>query len=121
VELAESDTTIFASGAQTTANHIGWRIANGGLLVSTFASSKASTEATKTGATFVANTAIKLGFVYDGVADTVQQYINGVASGTAVATASVPKVALYPSFVGQSDGTDRPNLIVHGYRIMQTR
>jgi hypothetical protein len=121
VGLAESDTTIFAAGSQTTANHIGWRIATSGLLVSTFASSKASTEATKTGPTLVDATQIRLGFRYDGVADTVQQYVNGVATGTAIATASVPKVVLYPSFVVQADGTDRPNVYLSAYRILQLR
>lgn len=121
IGLAESDTTIFASGSQTTANHIGWRINASGLLVSTFACSKASTEATRTGHTFVAATDVKLGFRYDGAADTITQYINGVATGTAVATASVPKVVLYPSFACLSDGTDRPNLIVKGFRFLQTR
>jgi hypothetical protein len=121
VGLAESDTTIIASGALSTNNHIGWRIVDGGLLVSLFAAAKAGTATTATGHTFVAATAVKLGFVYDGVADTLQQYINGVATGSAIATANIPKVALYPSFVCQSDGTDRPNLIVQGYRILQLR
>lgn len=121
VGLAEIDTTIIASGALSTNNHIGWRIVDGGLLVSLFAASKAGTATTATGHTFVAATAVKLGFVYDGYADTLQQYINGVPTGSAIATANIPKVALYPSFVCQSDGTDRPNLIVQGYRILQLR
>jgi hypothetical protein len=82
---------------------------------------QSSTEGTKTGHTFVAATAVRLGFYYDGVTDTCQQFINGVATGTAVATANIPKVALYPSFACLSDGTDRPNLIVQGYRVMQLR
>lgn len=121
VGLAASDTTIIASGAITTNNRIGWKILDGGLLVTTFTCDKAGTEATKTGPTLVAATPIRLGFVYDGVADTIQQYVNGVATGTVVATASVPKLAMYPSFVCQSDGTDEPILNVHGYRIFQLR
>lgn len=121
VGLAASDTTIIASGAMTTNNRIGWEILDGGLLVTTFTCDKAGTEVTKTGPTLAAATKIRLGFRYDGTADTVQQYVNGATSGTAVATASVPKLVMYPSFVCQSDGTDQPILNVHGYRIFQLR
>lgn len=121
IGLAASDTTIFASGAQTTNNRIGWQIQTTELLTATFTCDKAGTGTTKTGPTLVAATAIKLGFRYDGVADTIVQYVNGVATGTAVATANIAKVVMYPSFVCQSDGTDRPNLIVQGFRILQLR
>lgn len=121
VGLAASDTTIIAAGAQTTNNRIGWQILDGALLVSSFTVDKAGTASTTTGHTFVAATQVRLGFRYDGTADTVQQYINGVATGSAIATANVPKAAIYPSFVCQSDGTDRPNLLIQGYRIMQLR
>lgn len=121
VGLAESDTTIFASGSSTTSNHIGWRIQTGGLLVTTFASAKATVEATQTGPTLVDATLIRLGFRYDGASDTIQQYVNGVATGAAIATANIPKVVLYPSFVVQADGTDRPNVYLSGYRVMQIR
>lgn len=121
VGLAESDTTIFAAGSQTTANHIGWRIATGGNLALTFASNKASTEATATAATLTAATDIKLGFWYDGTGDQVYQYVNGVQTGSAVATASVPKVVLYPSLACLSDGTDQPKLTVKALRVVQLR
>jgi hypothetical protein len=121
VGLAASDTTIIASGSQSTNNRIGWQIETAGLLQMTFTCDKAGTATTKTGPLLVAATAVRLGFRYDGTADTVQQYINGVASGTAVATANVPKLAMYPSFVCQSDGTDEPILNIHGYRIFQLR
>jgi hypothetical protein len=121
VGLAAIDTTIIAAGAMTTSNRIGWEILDGGLLVTTFTCDKAGVEVTKTGPTLVAATKIRLGFRYDGTADTVQQYVNGATSGTTVATASVPKLAMYPSFVCQSDGTDQPILNVHGYRIFQLR
>lgn len=121
VGLAASDTTIIASGAQSTNNRIGWQILDGALLVSSFTCDKAGTGTTATGHTFVAATAVKLGFRYDGTADTVQQYINGVATGTAIATANIPKLVVYPSFVCQSDGTDQPILVIAGYRIFQLR
>lgn len=121
VGMAASDTTIIAAGAQTTNNRIGWQILDGGLLVTTFTCDKAGTATTKTGPTLVSATAIRLGFFYDGVADTVQQFVNGVASQTAVATANIPKLIIYPSLVCQSDATDRPNLLVHAMRVFQLR
>jgi hypothetical protein len=121
VGLAAIDTTIIASGSQSTNNRIGWQIETGGLLVTTFTADKAGTATTKTGPTLTAATAIRLGFRYDGTADTLQQYVNGATSGTAVATANIAKLAMYPSFVCQSDGTDEPILNVHGYRIFQLR
>lgn len=121
VGLAESDTTIFASGSQTTANHIGWRINTGGLLATTFASSKASTETTQTGVTLVDATKVRLGFRYDGGSDTITRYVNGVLTGTAIATANIPKVVLYPSIACLSDGVDRPKMLVSGFRVMQLR
>lgn len=121
VGLAASDTTIIAAGAQTTNNRIGWQILDGGLLVSGFTVDKAGTASLTTGKTFVAATKTFLGFRYDGTADTVQQFIDGVAVGAAIATANVPKLAMYPSFVCQSDATDEPILNVHGYRIFQLR
>lgn len=119
--LAAIDTTIIASGSQSTNNRIGWQIETAGNLQMTFTCDKAGTATTKTGPLLVAATKVRLGFRYDGTADTVQQYINGAASGTAVATANIPKLAMYPSFVCQSDGTDQPILNVHGYRIFQYR
>ncbi len=121
VGRAASDTTIIASGAISTNNRLGWYIGDGGLLVSVFSADKAGTATTATGHTFAPATQVRLGFRYDGVSDTVVQYINGVATGSAIPTANIPKVAVYPSFVCQSDGTDRPNLLISGYRIMQLR
>lgn len=121
VGLAASDTTVIASGAMSTNDHIGWNILDGELLVSKFSCDKAGVRARSTGKTFVAATRTRLGFIYDGVADTVQQYIDGVAVGTAVATANIPKLVVYPSLVCQSDATDRPNLLLHAARVFQLR
>lgn len=121
VGLAASDTTIIASGAQTTSNRIGWQILDGALLASSFTVDKAGAASTTTGHTFAPATAVKLGFRYDGAADTVQQFINGAAAGNPIPTTNIPKLALYPSFVCQSDGTDQPNLLLMPYRIFQLR
>lgn len=119
VGLAASDTTIFSSGAHSTNNRIGWHILTTENLALTFGADKAGTNTTKTGTTLVDATAVRLGFFYDGVADTLQQYINGVATGTAIATTYIPKAIVYPSFVCQTDGTDQPKLTVYPYRIFQ--
>lgn len=121
IGLAATDTTIIASGAVSVNNRIGWLIGDGGLLVSSFSVDKAGVPSTTTGHTFVAATKVRLGFLYSGVDDTVQQYINGVATGSPVATTYIPKLVVYPSFVCQSDATDRPNLIISGYKIIQLR
>jgi hypothetical protein len=121
IGLAASDTTILPSGAHSTNNRIGWHTLTTENLALTFGADKAGTNTTKTGTTLVDATAIRLGFRYDATADTLQQYLNGVATGAAIATADIPKLAVYPSFVCQSDGTDRPLLYVHGYRILQKR
>jgi hypothetical protein len=121
VGLAASDTTIFSSGAHSTNNRIGWHIQTAENLALTFGADKAGTNTTATGATLTDATAITLGFFYDGAADTLQQYINGAATGTALATTYIPKAAIYPSFVCQTDGTDRPNLYSYYVRIFQLR
>lgn len=119
--LAASDTTFYSSGAHSTNNRIGWHTQTAENLAYTFGADKAGTNTTKTGGTFADATRVRLGFFYDGVADTLQQYINGVATGTAIATTHIPKVAIYPTLLCQTDGTDSPILYVHGYRIFQLR
>lgn len=118
--LAAADTSIIASNAMSTNNRIGWTSVTGnGVLL--FDADKAGTGATSTGTTLVAGTYQYLGFFYDGDADTIQQYVNGVAVGTAVATANIPKLVVYPSFVCQTNGTTQPALHVAGYRCFQLR
>lgn len=118
VGLSEIDTSIIAASLNSSANHIGWEcVSDDGVLV--FAGEKAGTRGTKAAATIAEDTWIRLGFYYDGAADTIQQFVNGVATGTPIATANIPKVALYPSFVCQSAGTNDPILHIRPYRIMQ--
>ena len=121
VGLKASNTTIIATSALNGQNHIGWSTVTGdGVLL--FVSDKAGTAITPaTATTLVASTYVRLGFRYDGTADTVQQYINGLPIGSSVATANIPKVALYPSFVCQTSGTSQPVLGVSAYRIFQLR
>lgn len=119
VGLAASDTTIIASGAMNVNNHIGWSsITNDGVLL--FDCDKAGT-GTTIAATSVSTSAwVRLGFKYDGTADTIQQYINGVATGSPIATANIAKAAMYPTLVCQGGGTGQP--VMHAaYRAFQLR
>lgn len=118
--LSEIDTTIIASGANSSANHIGWEIPTAGAGALTFAGEKAGSRGTATSTSIAEDTYIKLGFYVDGVTS-IQQYINGVATGSAIATANIPVVAIYPSFVCQTDDTNDPILHCMGYRIFQLR
>lgn len=121
IGLAALDTTIIAGSAMTTNNRIGWTsVTDNGVLL--FDADKAGTALTAIAAATVSTSAwVRLGFVYDGDADTVQQYVNGVATGAVVPTANIPKVAVFPSFVCQGGGTGQPVLNVGGYRIFQLR
>lgn len=119
IGLSELDTTLIATSANSSANHIGWQcVTDNGVLL--FTSEKAGTGTTSAAVTLSEATYVRLGFKVDGVTS-VQQYINGVAVGTAHATANIPIVALYPSFVCQSGGTNDPILHIAGYRVFQLR
>lgn len=118
--LSEIDTSLISSGANSSANHIGWEIATGGAGALTFAGEKAGARGTATSTSIAEATYITLGFYVEGVTS-IQQYINGVATGSAIATANIPIVALYPSFVCQTDDTNDPILHIAGYRCFQLR
>lgn len=118
--LAASDTTIIAGGAMTTNNRIGWT----GVLttgVVQYDCDKAGT-GTQVAATTLSTSAItKLGFFYDGTADTCQQFINGVATGAPTATANISKLVMFPSFTCQNAATDQATMTIAGYRCFQLR
>ena len=119
IGLAAADTTIIATSANSSANHIGWQcVTDDGVLL--FTSEKAGTGTTSAAATIAEATYIRLGFHVSGVS-TVQQYINGVAVGDPHETANIPIVGVTPSFVCQSGGTNDPILHIDWYRCVQLR
>jgi hypothetical protein len=119
VGLAATDTTIIAASDNSSIDHIGWQcVTDDGVLL--FTSEKNTAGTTSACATLEEATYINLGFYVNGVTD-VQQYVNGVATGTAHATANIPIVALFPSFVCQSGGTADPIMHVQGYRVFQLK
>lgn len=117
--LSEIDTSIIATSANSSANHIGFETVTEDN-IAIFAGEKAGARGTVAAAhTFVDDTWVKFGFLVDGVTS-ITPYVNGVAL-TALATANVPVVAMYPSFVCQTAGTNDPILHVRGLRVFQTR
>lgn len=117
--LSEIDTTLIASQANSSANHIGWQcVTNDGVLL--FSAEKAGTGATKAATTLVEDTYLTLGFYVNGVTE-IEQYVNGVLTGTNHVTANIPVVAVYPSFVCQTGGTNDPIMHIAAYRIFQLR
>jgi hypothetical protein len=119
--LAASDTTIIAAGAMSTNNRIGWTGVAGDGVVQ-FDVDKAGVASQTTGVTLSLTVPHTLGFFYDGAADTVQQYIDGVAVGSVISTTNIPKAAaIYPSFVCQSSGTTQPTVTLSGLRVFQLR
>ncbi len=119
IGLAAVDTSIIAASANSTNNRIGWTsVTDDGVLL--FDCDKAGTGTTAAATTISTSAWIRLGFYYDGTADTVQQYIDGVATGSAIATTYISKSAVYPSFVVQAAGTGQP--VMHfNYRVFQLR
>lgn len=117
--LSDVETGIIASSANASDNHIGWQcVTTDGVLL--FSAEKAGTGATKAATTLAEDTYVKLGFYVNGVTE-IEQYVNGVLTGTNHVTANIPVVALCPSFVCQSDGTNDPIMHIQGYRIFQLR
>ena len=107
--LSSVDTSILASAANTSINHVGFEAINTTSL--TFASEKAdsrSGSADTSAGTIADGTYIKLGFLIDGLTK-ITPFVNGVA-GT-VQTTNIPIVGMTPSFVCHSSGTTDP--IVH--------
>ena len=106
--LAIVDTSVFASAANSTANHIGFEAINTTAMGihSEKAGTRSSTAAVHT---VVDDDYVKLGFVVDGLTK-ITPYVNGVAQ-TAI-TSNIPIVGMTPSFVCHSSGTTDPILHV---------
>lgn len=110
--LAEQDTTIIASSAISTANHIGFLSVTDDNVV-LHSGEKASAAATGAAIhTFVDDAWVKLGFKVTGLTK-VEFWVDGVKQADTfnLAAANIPIVSLTPSIVCQSGGTTDP--IVH--------
>ncbi len=122
IGLGDSDTTVIASGSLSLTDCIGFSSVTGdGIML--FNCANASTANTPGASTITLSITVPhfLGFYYDGTADTVQPFVDGVASGAAIATTWVPKLAIYPTLVCQSSGTTQPTMTVSALRVFQLR
>lgn len=116
--VSEVDTSIIATSVNSSANHIGFEtVTEDGIVI--FAGEKAGARDTIAAAvTLVDDTWVRFGFKVNGVTS-IEAFVNRVSIGS-LATANVPVVAMYPSFVCQTAGTNDPILHVRGLRIFQT-
>jgi len=117
--LSEIDTTLLASGANTSANHIGFEsLTDDGVLTFHAEVAGARTSATATIGTLVEDTWVRLGF-HVSKRNKIQVYVDGVLKDTL--TAGFPLVEMTPSFVMQSGGgaTD-PILHIDWFRVAAT-
>lgn len=101
--LSAIDTTILASSANTSANHIGFEsVSDDGVLLFHAEVAGARTSSTATIHTLVEDTYVRLGFkVVDRAR--IEVYVNGAKVDTL--TAGFPLVGMVPSFAVHSDGT----------------
>jgi len=119
IGLSVTDTTIIATSANSSTDHIGWQcVTDDGVLL--FTAEKGGTGATRSAATIAEDTWITLGFHVKGVTS-IDQYINGVKTGTANVTANITVAEITPSFVCQSGGTNDPILHVDYVKCLQIR
>lgn len=113
IGLSEEDTTLIASGANSSTNHIGFEsIADAGVDVK-FVTEKAGSRGALDDITALeADTYIKLGF---RVTETgkIEVYINGEKYATLFEDSDdIPIVEMTPSLVCQTDGTTQPKLYI---------
>lgn len=117
--LAEINTNIISGSAVDTANHIGFTsITDNGLLLSN--TEKAGVGTTGIGHQLEIATWVTLGIKVNGLTD-ITFYVDGDAVQIISTSANIPIVALSPSFVCQSDGTDATILSIDYWKCAQTR
>lgn len=123
--LAELDTTIFASGVFSTNNHIGFGIVTAGAGALKLYSGKAGTAQSDTVATIAEDTYFKVGFRLKlrSSGSTLEAWYNDalVSLTNVVVGTHAPIVAVYPSFLCQTDGTNDPILHLGAGRVFQLR
>lgn len=112
--ISEEDTTVIATSANSSANHIGFEaIATSAL---DFVSEKAGTRGTIADVDTLIDSDVttgswhKLGFHVIGL-DAIEVWIDGVKWGTEAATANIPIVEMTPTLVVQTDGASTDPLV----------
>ena len=111
IGLSEIDTTLISTGANSSANHIGFEnVAVSGVALTTVSEKAGARNANAGESTFTDDAWTKLGFYVNGVTN-ITFYQNGVALASKNVAANIPVVGLTPSLVCQSNGTTDP--VVH--------
>ena len=119
--LAAVDTSLLANGAVSHGNGIGIASLTTLAGVAELTASKAAAEGTVAGIkTLVEDTFFNFGFKVNGVTS-IEYFIDGVKGASTLLTANIPIVALTPSFVCQSDGTNDPILHIDFWEYFQLR
>ena len=119
VGLSITDTTIIATSANSSTDHIGWQcVTDDGVLL--FSAEKGGTGATKAAATIAEDTWITLGFKVNGVTS-IEHWVNGAKLSTTHVTANISVAEMTPSVVCQSAGTNDPILHWDWYKCFQLR
>jgi hypothetical protein len=115
--LAETDTTLIASGAMDgTSKFIGFKsVTDDGVILGCSQSTAESTASSIH--TAVDDAYVKLGFIVKN-RTTISFYVNGaLKANTITTTANIPSALLRPSFVCQSAGTTDPILHIDRVRV----
>ena len=110
IGLAVIDTSVIATTAVSTGDHILFSSVSSDKVL-LFNGENGTTGNTETFATLVDGTWARLGFHVSGITS-IQAYLNGVATGTALVTANIPIIELVPTFVVQV-GTTVEDTILH--------
>lgn len=118
--LSELDTTIIASGANSSANHVGFESIAASSVVTGVGEKAGTRDTSATFDTLVDGSTgiVKYGFVIDEL-DTLTFYKNGTASTDTIATASIPIVSMALSAVCQTDGTTDPILYMDWWKCVE--
>lgn len=124
VGLSEVDSTMFSSGANSSANHIGFEM-NAVSLAATpdvlqFYGEKASARGTVTAVhTLTEGAYVRLGIRIVGT-DKIEAYVNGDKVGELSST-YLPTAGLTPTFCCLSEGTEQPKMLVDYVTIIGDR
>ena len=118
--LAVIDTTVIGTGANSTANHIGFgSVSDDGILLGMGEKAGAAHTAIGESHQLVSDTYVKLGFFVNGVTE-VKFFVNGVHdSDENLATAAIPIVEMVPTFVCQAEDVTNHVTSLDWYRIAQ--
>jgi hypothetical protein len=113
--LSEIDTSLIASQANTSANHIGFEcVTNDGVLTFHAEVAGTRTSASATIGTLAEDTWVKLGF-HVKRRNKILVYVDGVLMDTL--TTGFPLLEMTPSFVCQAGGTADPILHIDWFRV----